>query len=56
MSEFLVISDLYNRLFAVHTSNPDVLVDYWVWNTIYAELPPGYTLPDMQIVQVLNLR
>ncbi|MCD1258086.1 hypothetical protein B5M42_004435 [Paenibacillus athensensis] len=54
MSEFSVLSDLYNRLFAVQISNPDLSVDYWVWNTIYAELPQGYTLPDMQIVQVLN--
>jgi hypothetical protein len=50
----IVIGDLYNSLFAVQTSNPDLMVDYEVWNKIKASLPAGYTIPDPLIMNVLN--
>lgn len=49
----MVISDLYNRIFTVQTSHPELLVDYVIWNKIFESLPPGYQLPDYP---VLNLR
>ena len=47
---FTVIGDLYNRIFAVQNSNPDILVDYEVWNAIFKSLPRNYTLPDLQVI------
>lgn len=48
-----VIGDLYNRIFAVQTSNPEVLVDYAVWNLIFEGLPKDYKLPDMAVYTFL---
>lgn len=47
---YMVIGDLYNRIFAVQSSHIDVLVDYAVWNRIFEQLPPNYTLPDMEVL------
>lgn len=49
---FKVLGDLYNRRFAVQTSDP-LLVDYYVWNRIYSGLPKDYLLPDMAIYTFL---
>lgn len=48
MSEqaFSVMSDLYNRIFVNQRSNPEVLVDYVIWNRILQSLPKDYKLPD----------
>ncbi|MCR8645185.1 hypothetical protein NV379_21250 [Paenibacillus sp. N1-5-1-14] len=51
---FTVIGDLYNCLFSAQISNPEVLVNYQVWNQIKANLPKGYKLPDPVIVDILN--
>jgi hypothetical protein len=51
MSErYMVICDLYNRIFVEQVSNPDVLVDYYVWNAIFESLPKDYKLPDMPVL------
>lgn len=47
---FTVISDLYNRLFARQVSNPEILVDYAVWNRIKSQLPKDYVLPDFLVI------
>ncbi|HUC93811.1 MAG TPA: hypothetical protein VMS09_17645 [Paenibacillus sp.] len=47
---FTVTGDLYNRIFAVQTSNPEVVVDYTVWNRIFASLPRDYLLPDLPVI------
>jgi hypothetical protein len=49
----LVISDLYNRLFAVQQSYPDLYVDYNIWNKINTRLPEEYTMPDLTILSAL---
>ncbi len=49
---FMVLGDLYNRRFAIQTSDP-LRVDYYVWNRIYAGLPKDYLLPDMAIYTFL---
>lgn len=49
---FEVTGDLYNRIFAVQTSS-GILVDYAVWNAIFAGLPKGYLLPDTEIYHYL---
>ncbi|QCT02856.1 zinc finger (CCCH type) protein, putative [Paenibacillus algicola] len=49
---YQVISDLYNRWFAVQTSNPELLVDYVVWNQIVSALPKDYVLPDPLIYNI----
>ncbi|MFB5677004.1 hypothetical protein ACE3NQ_06605 [Paenibacillus terreus] len=49
----LVISDLYNRIFAVQQSHPDLYVEYSIWNRINMGLPEEYTLPDQRILSVL---
>ncbi len=49
---FKVLGDLYNRRFAVQTSDP-LWVDYYVWNRIYSGLPKDYLLPDMAIYTFL---
>lgn len=49
----LVISDLYNRIFAVQQSHPDMYVEYSIWNRINMGLPEEYTLPDQRILSVL---
>ncbi|WMT40189.1 hypothetical protein RE628_23385 [Paenibacillus sp. D2_2] len=43
---FMIISDLYNRIFTVQTSHSEVEVDYVTWNRIFALLPHDYQLPD----------
>ncbi|MWV46839.1 hypothetical protein GRF59_24830 [Paenibacillus sp. HJL G12] len=47
---YMVIGDLYNRIFAVQSSHIDVLVDYAAWNRIFEQLPPNYLLPDMEVL------
>ncbi|MED5016033.1 hypothetical protein P9847_01800 [Paenibacillus chibensis] len=47
---FMVIGDLYNRIFAVQTSHIDLLADYAVWNKIFEGLPPHYKLPDLEVL------
>ncbi|MNP81469.1 hypothetical protein D3C76_1798320 [compost metagenome] len=49
----MITGDLYNRIFAVQTSNSEVLVDYAVWNQIFAGLPEDYLLPDMNVYTFL---
>ena len=46
---YMVIGDLYNRIFSVQISHPEVLVDYVTWNQIFASLPMNYKLPDMPV-------
>ena len=53
MSDFMVASDLYNRIFAVQTSSPGITVNYAVWNRIFAGLPKDYKMPDMEIYAFL---
>ncbi|MFB5761706.1 hypothetical protein [Paenibacillus medicaginis] len=48
-----VISDLYNGIFAVQQSHPDLYVDYSIWNRINIGLPEQYILPDQRILTVL---
>ncbi|MDF2927534.1 MAG: hypothetical protein K0R57_6448 [Paenibacillaceae bacterium] len=50
---FEVISDLYNRIFVIQTSSPQLCVDYTVWNRIFAALPQDYMLPDMAVYDFL---
>jgi hypothetical protein len=50
---FKVISDLYNRIFAVQQSHPDLYVDYNIWNKINMGLPEAYTMPDQKVLSVL---
>lgn len=50
---FAVIADLYNRIFVNACSNPDLTVDYAVWNRIFEGLPQDYLLPDMQVYALL---
>lgn len=47
-----VICDLYNRIFSSQISTPELLVDYMVWNQIFASLPDHYQLPDHEILNV----
>ncbi|WP_181438821.1 hypothetical protein [Paenibacillus sambharensis] len=47
---FMVMGDLYNRIFAVQTSTPEQLVDYAYWNQIFANLPKGYMVPDLPVL------
>lgn len=49
-NRYMVIGDLYNRIFFVQISNPEVLVDYVTWNKIFETLPKDYQLPDMAIL------
>ncbi|MEW9700284.1 glycosyltransferase family 4 protein [Paenibacillus sp. SI8] len=49
-----IIGDLYNRLFAEQVSNPDVTVDYFIWNRIYNSLPSDYSLPDQTFLAALQ--
>lgn len=53
MEPFLVIGDLYNRIFYTEVSTPEVLVDYHVWNRIAKSLPPDYKLPHFLIQDAL---
>ncbi|WP_339323813.1 hypothetical protein [Paenibacillus sp. FSL W8-0194] len=51
MSEpYMVIGDLYNRIFAVQSSHVDLMVNYAVWNRIFEQLPKNYTLPDLEVL------
>lgn len=54
MGSFKIIGDLYNALFAVQTTNLDVLVDYEVWNRIKTSLPKDYMLPDTPFVDAFS--
>ncbi|GAB6930267.1 hypothetical protein JCM10914A_42500 [Paenibacillus sp. JCM 10914] len=49
---FTVMSDLYNRIFVRQISNPDILVDYAVWNRILESLPKEYKLPDEAVTNI----
>jgi len=49
---FNVMSDLYNRIFVNQISNPEVLVDYSIWNRIFQSLPKDYKLPDEQVTYI----
>ncbi|WP_159881060.1 hypothetical protein [Paenibacillus puerhi] len=49
-----ICGDLYNRLFTVQISSPQLMVDYEVWTRIFESLPEGYTLPDETILQALK--
>lgn len=49
---YKVLGDLYNRLFAIQTSD-SIWVDYYVWNRIYSRLPKDYLLPDMEVYNFL---
>lgn len=49
---FMVTSDLYNRIFTVETSHPEVEVDYVIWNRIFALLPREYKLPDNTVLSL----
>ncbi len=51
---FMVTGDLYNRIFAVQISNPNIVVDYAVWNAIFKSLPRSYRLPDLPVTAVLE--
>lgn len=46
----LVICDLYNRIFSLQISTPELLVDYSVWNQIFASLPENYQIPDDEVL------
>jgi hypothetical protein len=52
-SGFKITGDLYNRIFAVQTSSPDVFVDYGIWNRIFAGLPEDYLMPDLNVYTFL---
>lgn len=47
---FQIDSDLYNRIFIEAPFNPELVVDYAVWNRIFASLPPSYRLPDEELL------
>lgn len=47
-----VICDLYNRIFSTQISTPELLVDYMVWNQIFASLPLHYQLPDHEVLSI----
>ncbi|NMO95872.1 hypothetical protein [Paenibacillus lemnae] len=49
---YIVMSDLYNRVFAVQVSNPDLMVDYVIWNRILSQLPRDYVLPDPLVYNI----
>jgi hypothetical protein len=51
--EILVIGDLYNRLFHVPSSNPELLVEYELWTQLSTNLPPGYVLPDYPLLGLM---
>jgi hypothetical protein len=50
MNSPLVICDLYNRIFSSQISTPELLVDYNVWNQIFAALPENYQIPDNEVL------
>lgn len=47
---YMVIGDLYNRIFTVQSTHLELLVDYAVWNQIFANLPKDYKLPDIPVL------
>ncbi|WP_069188254.1 hypothetical protein [Paenibacillus sp. GM2] len=49
---FLVTSDLYNRIFTVQVSHPEVEVDYVTWNRLFTLLPREYKLPDHMVLSL----
>jgi hypothetical protein len=51
MGSFQVLGDLYNALFTGQFSNPEILVDYEIWNRIKVSLPKNYSLPDTAFVE-----
>ncbi|WP_410771910.1 hypothetical protein [Fontibacillus sp. BL9] len=46
-----VPGDMYNRIFAIQTSHPEVMVEYSVWSKIIANLPGDYQLPDLPVLE-----
>ncbi|RCX19783.1 hypothetical protein DFP94_104238 [Fontibacillus phaseoli] len=46
-----VPGDLYNRIFAIQATQPELMVEYSVWNQIFANLPRDYQLPDLQVLE-----
>ncbi|WP_167686458.1 hypothetical protein [Paenibacillus polymyxa] len=51
---FPVVGDLYNRIFEIQQSHPDLKVDYAIWNRINTSLPEDYKLPDADILERLK--
>ncbi|MDQ0049676.1 hypothetical protein J2T18_003981 [Paenibacillus polymyxa] len=51
---FPVVGDLYNRIFEIQQSHPDLKVDYAIWNRINTSLPEDYMLPDADILKRLK--
>lgn len=49
----LIIGDLYNRIFKVQQSHPELEVDYTIWNQINTSLPVGYELPDHEVLHLM---
>ncbi|MET3548799.1 hypothetical protein ABID47_005431 [Paenibacillus favisporus] len=47
---FMVIGDLYNRIFVSQSSHLELKVDYSIWNQIFANLPKDYRLPDIEVL------
>jgi hypothetical protein len=54
MTSFYVLGDLYNSLFVIPLTHPELKVDYVIWNQIINNLPDHYKLPDMEVVHELN--
>lgn len=54
MSHFHVVSDLYNGLFLIQCSNPEVSVNYSMWNRIKSGLPRHYVMPDPKMLTILK--
>ncbi|WP_197479988.1 hypothetical protein [Paenibacillus swuensis] len=51
MEEVKVPSVLYDSLFTIYVSEPELEVDSVVWNRIMTGLPSGYTMPDFAIIE-----
>ncbi|MDP1511497.1 hypothetical protein L8C07_17745 [Paenibacillus sp. CMAA1739] len=51
---FPIVGDLYNRIFEIQQSHPDLEVDYAIWNRINTSLPEDYKLPDADILERLK--
>ncbi|WP_166240451.1 hypothetical protein [Paenibacillus turpanensis] len=50
----MTISDLYNSMFRIETSNPEVLVNLHVWNRILKGLPANYQLHDDTLLKEIT--
>ena len=51
---FPIVGDLYNRIFEIQQSHPELEVDYAIWNRINTSLPEDYKLPDADILERLK--